>query len=287
MLPKLRVAGSSPVARFVVTEISAVTYGRWAKVVSRNIALFVVSMIGLAACGNSGTGAALEVDSDGDGFPDLVDACPNEPETLNGVYDGDGCPDTPAQFYEDVRTDVEMFWASELGGGQFQYRLITEFTAYTDAIDTPCGLVELNSASYCTTNEGVYYDSDFLQFFLDEIGDFAPAFIISHEIGHHVSNIFGWDAPSVISVVQLELQADCFAGAWVTGASARGLLQPADEDETLEALILSGDPADTWFDPDLHGTSDQRLIAFLVGVFQGGGPCTSPDFFALFPAPSE
>lgn len=249
------------------------------------ITLFTISVIGLAACGNSGTGA--ELDSDGDGFSDLVDTCPNEPETVNGVLDSDGCPDTPAQFYDIVRIDAEAWWVVLLTGQLIPYRLITEFVAYTTPVDTPCGVVESNSASYCTISEGIYYDSNFLQFFLDEVGDLAPAFIIAHEIGHHVSNIFGWDAPSVISVVQLELQADCFAGAWVTGASARGLLQPADEDETLEALILSGDPADTWFDPDLHGTSDQRLIAFLVGVFQGGGPCTSPDFFALFPAPSE
>ena len=251
----------------------------------RRITLFTISVIGLAACENSGTGA--ELDSDGDGFPDLVDACPNEPETLNGVYDGDGCPDTPAEFYEDVRADAEAWWVVLLTGQPLAYRLITEFVAYTTPVDTPCGVVESNSASYCTISEGIYYDSNFLQFFLDEVGDFAPAFIIAHEIGHHVSNIFGFDVPSVISAKELELQADCFGGAWVANAGSRGVLEPAAEGETLDALILKGDPTATWFRTDLHGTFEQRLIAFLVGNVQGTEACTRPDFFARFSAPSE
>ena len=65
------------------------------------------------------------------------------------------------------------------------------------------------------------------------------------------------------------------------------MLEPAAEGETLEALILKGDPASTWFRTDLHGTSDQRLTAFLVGTVQGTEACTRPDFFARFSAPSE
>lgn len=247
--------------------------------------LLLISVIGLAACGNSGTD--VELDSDNDGIPNLVDDCPTEAETVNGVYDSDGCPDTPAEFYNDIRVDAEAYWAVQLTGGPFQYSSITEFTAYTTAIDTPCGVVELNSASYCTTNEAVYYDPGFLQFFLDEVGDLAPAFIIAHEIGHHVSNFLGFDAPGTISIKELELQADCFGGAYVNNAGSRGVLEPGGDDETLTALILLGDPADTWFRTDLHGTSDQRLTAFLVGVVQGPSACTSPSFFALFAVPSE
>ena len=248
--------------------------------------LLVTSVIGLAACGNSGAGVD-ELDSDDDGFSNSVDACPNEPETVNGVFDTDGCPDTPQGFYDVVRLDVEAWWTVLLTGQPFPYRPISEFVAYTTPVDTPCGVVESNSASYCTTSEGIYYDSKFLQFFLDEVGDLAPAFIIAHEIGHHVSNIFGFEAPSVISVKELELQADCFGGAWVASAGARGVLQPAAQGETLDALILAGDPAATWFRPDLHGTSDDRLTAFIVGTLQGTPSCTSPSFFALFTPPSE
>ena len=247
---------------------------------------FVISVIGLAACGNSATGAD-ELDSDGDGFPDLADACPDEPETVNGVFDTDGCPDTPQRFYDVVLLDVEEWWTELLTGQPFPYRPISEFVAYTTPVDTPCGVVESNSASYCIASEGVYYDSNFLQFFLDEVGDLAPAFIIAHEIGHHASNIFGFEAPSVITVKELELQADCFGGAWVASAGSRGLLQPSAQGETLDAFLLAGDPASTWFRPDLHGTADERTTAFVVGTVNGTPSCTSPDFFALFSPPSE
>ena len=245
--------------------------------------LFVVAALGLVACGDGGT-EPEDLDLDDDGILNAVDACPTQAETVNNVYDSDGCPDTVPEFYADVRADIEAFWVATLTGSGFPYRFLTAFVAYTTAINTPCGLAELGNAFYCPPDEGVYYDFNFLQLFLDGVGDMAPAFIISHEIGHHVSNILSWADPGVISDKAQELQADCFGGAWVGSADARMLLEPGDAEETIAALILIGDPADTWFRPDLHGTAEQRVIAFLVGGVDGAAACTEQAFFDLFPA---
>ena len=145
----------------------------------------------LAACGGddgaggSGiTGPPPNPDRDGDGFLNAADSCPDQAEVINNVYDSDGCPDTPAEFYDDVREDVEAFWLAVLTA--VEYSSITEFVSYTTVIHTPCGLSELGNAFYCLIDHGVYYDFNLFQLFLDQIGDMAPAFIISHEIRHHV-----------------------------------------------------------------------------------------------------
>jgi len=256
----------------------------------------VVLALMVVGCGDSVTGTATGTstptapanpDLDGDGILNAVDACPNQAETVNNIYDFDGCPDTPAEFYAAVRTDIEAFWVTALAGSGFPYRLLTAFVAYTTAINTPCGPAELGNAFYCTIDEGVYYDFDFLQLFLDQIGDMATAFILSHEVGHHVSKILGWADPGVISDKEKELQADCFAGAWMSDASNRGELEPGDLEEAVAAVISVGDPADTWFDPTAHGTAAQRTGAFAIGFDNGAGECTTQQFYDLFPTPAK
>jgi len=253
--------------------------------------LVLFLLAGLAACGGDGGDAGItdppNPDRDGDGFLNEVDACPDQAEVINNVYDFDGCPDTVPEFYAAVRVDIEAFWVAVLTGGPFPYRPITVFVSYTTPINTPCGAAELGNAFYCTIDEGVYYDFDFLQLFLDQIGDMAPAFIISHEFGHHVSKILGWAAPGVTSDKEQELQADCFAGAWTSDANDRGELEPGDLEEAVAAVISVGDPADTWFDPTAHGTALQRTVAFAIGFDGGAADCTSQAFFDLFPAPEK
>jgi len=253
-------------------------------------ALFVIAALVFAACGggdNVTGNEAEDLDLDNDGILNAVDACPTQAETFNNVYDSDGCPDTPGEFYDAVQVDVESFWVGALAGGAFPYRALTAFVSYTTTVNTPCGLAELGNAFYCTIDEGVYYDFNFLGLFLDQIGDMATAFIISHEIGHHVSKILGWDSPAVISTKQNELQADCFSGAWTFDADSRGQLEPGDLEEAVAAVITVGDPADTWFDPTQHGTAIQRTAAFAIGFDDGAAACTEQAFFDLFPTPAK
>jgi len=248
--------------------------------------LVLCLLAGLAACGGEGElmGPPADPDPDNDGFLNEADACPNQAEVINNVYDFDGCPDTPAEFYSAVRVDVENYWMRVLTGSLFTYRPIAAFLSYTTAIDTPCGPAELGNAFYCTIDEGVYYDVGFLQLFLDGIGDMAPAFFISHEIGHHVSKILGWAEPGILSTKEQELQADCFAGAWTSDAEDRDQLEPRDLGEALGAVLALGGPDDTWFDPTQHGSELQRTVAFGIGFDDGATACEGQEFRGLFPA---
>ena len=119
--------------------------------------------------------------------------------------------------------------------------------------------------------EVVYLDSGFMQTQLSAFGDFGPAMIIAHEIGHHIQNLLGLTGGFTI---QQELQADCLAGGWMKDAGARGLLEVGDSQEAANSLFTLGDPVGTpWFDPDAHGTAQQRVEAFRVGFLSGVGSC--------------
>jgi hypothetical protein len=129
----------------------------------------------------------------------------------------------------------------------------------------------------------VYYDTNFLDGFLSSIGDMAPAFVIAHELGHHVSNLRGFVRP-VHSQKQVELQADCFAGAWTADVDSRGLLETGDLEEAVRILVVGGDSANTWFLPNAHGTSAQRVAAATMGYQMGSSTCTAPDFLRTIPS---
>jgi predicted metalloprotease len=118
-------------------------------------------------------------------------------------------------------------------------------------------------------------------------GDFAQAYVIAHEFGHHVQNVLGilpqvsremQQSPSQANAlsVKLELQADCLAGVWAHSAYGRDLLEDGDLDEGLAAATAVGDDriqsqAGGRVDPDsfTHGTSEQRRRWFLVGFRNG------------------
>jgi hypothetical protein len=223
-------------------------------------------------------------DLDGDGILNEVDACPTVPETINGVFDADGCPDTPTDLYQAVRMDVEAYWSVIFAQIPLAYAAITTFQGYTVPTNSPCGPLVLNNAFYCPLNAGVYYDATFLGLYLAAVGDMAPAFIVSHEIGHHVSWVLGWTP--LITQKENELQADCFGGAWARSADDRGLLEDGDLEEAVVTLISIGDPDYTWFNPVGHGTAQQRVLAFAVGYDQGPAGCTSQAFFDAFPVSS-
>lgn len=232
-----------------------------------------VALLVLAACsGESPT--SVNPDPDGDGILAPNDACPNQPETINNVFDGDGCPDTPDDFYEAVRADVEAYWQAALSSQGLTYKPITRFTGYSSSIDTPCGTVEPNNAFYCGVDGGVYYHTPFLDGLLADIGDAAPAFAIAHEIGHHVGfRHLGWFPTLTLSTEESELGADCFAGTWLAWVNARGLLEEGDIQELAATMLAVGDPAWTWFDPTQHGTAQQRAAALDNGFANGAWAC--------------
>lgn len=151
---------------------------------------------------------------------------------------------------------------------------------------------------YCPADESVYIDLSFN----DELsqrfgapGDFAQAYVLAHEIGHHVQNLLGTErqvraaqqrnpgARNELSV-RMELQADCYAGVWGAGASQRGLLESGDVEEGLNAAAAIGDDrlqrqSGGRVVPEsfTHGTSAQRVEWFRRGL-ETGDPNSCDSF---------
>lgn len=202
-----------------------------------------------------------------------------------------GSDDEVAQFVSVVLADTEDTW-----GDLFQ-QAGSEYTApklvlYTDAVRSACGL---SSAAvgpfYCPGDGKVYLDLSFLNELkqLGAPGDFAFAYVIAHEVGHHVQNLLGtsekvqqarMQADKVTAnrlSVMLELQADCFAGVWAFYAHRdRDMLEPGDIEEGLRAAAAVGDDhlqrrAGRAVSPDAftHGSAEQRAYWFKQGFTSG------------------
>jgi len=185
-------------------------------------------------------------------------------------------------FVDAVMKDVQQTWR-DLLPGQYQP---TKAVLFRDAIDSACGLAQSATGPfYCPADERVYLDLGFFDELRDRFGapgDFARAYVLAHEVGHHVQRLTGIEgqvralqreepnATNALSV-RLELQADCFAGVW--GRTARATLQITDEDlgEALNAAHAIGD--DTLGHSDertfTHGSSEQRKRWFRRGFESG------------------
>jgi len=201
-----------------------------------------------------------------------------------------GAPsDEASQFVAFVLADTEDTWGplfNQLGGRYEPPTLVL----FTDAVQSACGF---NDAAvgpfYCPGDYKLYIDLGFyreLEQRFGAPGDFAQAYVIAHEVGHHVQNLLGvFDQgaelrqrgadPNEVSIRQ-ELQADCFAGVWGYYAQQRDLLEPGDLEEGLNAAAAIGDDQiqrrtqgrvtpETW----THGSSTQRVTAFRQGFESG------------------
>jgi len=202
-----------------------------------------------------------------------------------------------------VARDVQQTWQSILGG---RYE-VTKVTLFRDQIQSACGFAQSATGPfYCPNDRKVYLDLGFfdeLQRRFGAPGDFAQAYVLAHEFGHHVQNLTGIESrmrravqadPSEANPmsVRLELQADCFAGVWghvasQSGRAAQGEveLDPGDTEEGLRAASAIGDDrlqklATGRVMPEkfTHGTSEQRVSWFRRGLETGDpGAC---DTFA-------
>ena len=196
--------------------------------------------------------------------------------------------DEAKQFVGFVLDDAQATWQRLLPG----YRP-ARLVLFTDRVSTACGMGQAASGPfYCPADEKVYIDLRFYQELSSRFGakgDFAQAYVIGHEIGHHVQNVTGTNAkmrqlergdPKNANKYSIatELQADCYAGVWAKTTNERGLLEPGDVDEALAAAAAVGDDAiqkattgavrpESW----THGSSADRKKWFDVG-FQSGDP---------------
>ena len=213
-------------------------------------------------------------DSDGDRIVGADDKCPKEPETYDKVFDTDGCPDNGIEELMAVAADyINEYWIAEFQEAGESYEPPSEVVGYTSEINTACGPAVLNNAFYCPNSHGIYYDLNFLQEQLDSDGDFAPVTILAHEWGHLVQGNLDL-LSSGLYTIQLELQADCFAGAWAAYAGEIEVLDPGDLEEGATALYKAGDDINVaWFDPRAHGQPEQRIQSFDTGLKQQSDVC--------------
>jgi predicted metalloprotease len=178
-----------------------------------------------------------------------------------------------------VLDDVNHTWREQLPGYQ-DARLVL----FRNAIRSACGTATTAVGPfYCQLDHKVYIDLGFY----DELrrrfgapGDFAQAYVIAHEVGHHVQNLRGLLGRGDASSVPIELQADCLAGAWAKSADARGLVEVGDVDEALNAASQIGDDtiqrrSTGHIQPETftHGSSAQRVGSFRRGYEGGAAAC--------------
>ena len=204
------------------------------------------------------------------------------------------------EFLPFVVQDVQGFWARRFQQAGLPYR-VAPVVVFRDTVDSGCGPASSATGPfYCPIDQRVYLELGFFRALAQEFrapGDFAQAYVVAHEIAHHVQNQTGilgqveaakaqaYAPPNELSI-RLELQADCLAGVWGHSTYERGLLERGDLDEALRAAAAVGDDRiqtmtigriqpETW----THGSSAQRRTWFGRG-FQSGDPAACDTFAA-------
>jgi predicted metalloprotease len=197
-----------------------------------------------------------------------------------------------ADFVAVVLGDTEDTWRAEFQRRGATYREPT-LVLFSGAVQSACGYAQAAMGPfYCPGDGKVYIDLSFyhdLKSNLNAPGDFAQAYVIAHEVGHHIQNLLGISdkvhaARQTLSgkeynqlSVRLELQADCLSGVWANRADrARKVIEPGDIDEALNAASQIGDDrlqqqSRGYVTPDsfTHGTSAQRARWFRRGYSSG------------------
>jgi hypothetical protein len=190
-----------------------------------------------------------------------------------------------------VLDDVQHTWERQLPAqASVQYRH-AKLVLYRDAIQSACGFAQsVTGPFYCPGDEKVYLDLGFF----DELsrrfgapGEFAQAYVIAHEIGHHVQKLLGIEGkvhrlqqsnPQAVNPlsVELELQADCFAGVWAHTTEQRNITDQGDVEAAIRAAAAVGDDrlqkmATGHVSPETftHGSSAQRTQWFQQGLSRG------------------
>jgi predicted metalloprotease len=236
-----------------------------------------------------------------------------DPSTTTSVLSGggavqqqEGVRGTPAdeagRFVDVVSGNVDAVWADMFQREGGTYRKPASIVIYDQATGTACGTGQAAMGPfYCPADRKVYLDLTFWQELEQKFGargEAARAYVIAHEIGHHVQTLTGASdraqrmgaRGAESGAVRLELQADCYAGVWVAHASrvsgGQVTLDPRDIEDGLRAAAAVGDDnlqrrsqGRVMPDAFTHGTSEQRMRWFRVGV-QTGDPNACDTFRA-------
>lgn len=225
-------------------------------------------------------------------------------KTLLGLVGGQAPPSTSVpveesaqeaetvDFMATVLADTEDTWTALLSKGPVPYA-VPKLVLYRDTTRSACGAGQSAMGPfYCPADQKIYLDLSFFEELSRRYGapgDFAQAYVLAHEVGHHVQTLLGISErnqaarqgatqveANLLSVRQ-ELQADCFAGLWANHADrTRQILEAGDIEEALAAATAIGDDtlqrqAQGRVTPDsfTHGSAEQRLRWFTVGLEKG------------------
>jgi uncharacterized protein len=198
----------------------------------------------------------------------------------------DAAEQREVQFVSFVLDDVQHTWSQTLP----QYRH-AKMVLFRDDVNSACGLAQAATGPfYCPGDEKVYLDLSFfneLKTRFGASGEFAQAYVIAHELGHHVQKILGTESkvraaqqqnPQMANQlsVRLELQADCYAGVWGHSTEQRNILEQGDVESGLNAAAAVGDDhiqkmtrGEVMPEKFTHGTSAQRVQWFKQGLTTG------------------
>jgi predicted metalloprotease len=204
--------------------------------------------------------------------------------------------DETARFVGFVLDDVQSTW-KRIFAERGQNYSAAKLVLFSEAIRSGCGVGSAQVGPfYCPSDRRVYIDLAFYRELARRFGapgDFAQAYVIAHEVGHHVQTLMGErESPRSLvrgrerqnaASIQTELQADCYAGVWAHSTEQRDILQAGDIEEGLRAAAAVGDDTlqretegrvspETW----THGSSEQRVSAFQRGYTSGSLDACEP-----------
>ncbi len=239
----------------------------------------------------------------------LLGVNPGEILNQGGAPSDQGAPlaqnDSTVEFVERILGDTEDTWNGIFSQNGQQY-VEPKLNIFNGSVSSACGIAgEAVGPFYCSADQQIYIDLSFFEDLRSRFGapgDVAQAYVIAHEVGHHVQNLLGV-ADNVANArqgattttanqlsVKMELQADCFAGLWAHSSDKqRGLIQEGDIAEALGAASAIGDDrlqreAQGRVVPEsfTHGTSEQRMRWFNRGYQTGDiRQCNTFDATAL------
>jgi hypothetical protein len=261
--------------------------GKGAKIGIPALIVVVIGIFLSQAGGGGGSGTG--------GIDDVLGQLSGQGTSQTAPQGPGGTKDAQYEFVGDVGSLLEDYWSSSFAASDqpFSKAGLVIFDAPTDTGGCGVGTPQAGPF-YCPPSKKIFIDFGFYRRLEEQLGfggDFAMAYVLAHEYGHHVQNLLGIDdevrgqqqgasdaEANALSVKQ-ELQADCFAGVWAKAAYDR--LEPGDLDEAIDAAQAVGDDAIQGGNADqesfTHGTSAQRKQWFTTG-FESGDPSTCDTF---------
>lgn len=216
----------------------------------------------------------------------FLEGLPAQPQTQQQPAANNAPADENRQFVAAVLGSTEDVFSQILPAqGGLRYQPPT-LRLYTGEVSSACGYASAAMGPfYCPGDQRIYLDFAFFDELKREFkapGDFAQAYVIAHEVGHHIQNLLGTMGKvqargqnNALSV-RLELQADCYAGVWAHHAAKKGIVEPGDPEEALRAAAAVGDDmiqkrTQGYVVPEsfTHGSAKERMEWFARG-FNGG-----------------